>query len=101
MWKIEAIEVSPILEGYSNVVIILHWRYDLVVSGTVEESVYGSVALEKPSIEFIPVNELTSEIVFNWLFENINKTAIENKLQSDYDSRASKPIVFTTLPWET
>ena len=48
----------------------------------------------------IPFENLTEEIVLNWVFNKVNKQEIENKLIEKINEIENLTIVKSKLPWE-
>ena len=61
---------------------------------TKEEKLHHTIALPPPDGEFIPVNELTKEIVVGWIqadaSDEIMKTEINNRIEAKINPTTSK-----------
>jgi hypothetical protein len=53
-----------------------------------------------PGPDFIPYDELTQEIVLNWIWNSgVSKEATEANVQQQIDNKINPPIVSPPLPW--
>ena len=91
-WKVEGLRILPQAHGHENVVAFVDWSL-----GSLRET----TRLVKPSSEFIPLANLTEEIVLGWVWGLTHKAAWEKraaeagKLNEDPKSDA----VSVALPW--
>ena len=98
-WNIANLE-RQVSDGY---VYTAHWT----VSATDEDgdsdvysaSAYGSVGLSRPD-NLIPYEDLTEEIVVNWVKERLSETpeALEERLASQIEAQ-KHPTSASGLPW--
>jgi len=99
------------LERYvtNGIVYTAHWAVNAVLPSSEENSEdiyvgsYGSTGLEPPSEgdEFIPYEDLTPEIVINWVKEKLGEeqiSSIEASLASQIDEKINPGKMFG-LPW--
>jgi hypothetical protein len=74
-----------------------HWRAD-AVDGEYSASIYGSCGWTSGT-PTTPYTNLTQETVLGWVWGNgVNKTEIENSLQSQINSKKN-PVTATGVPW--
>lgn len=111
-WKIEKLDCYAQKNGLEKVVKNIHWRcmaqaFDdqnqpiAIEDDIVIADFYGSNVIPFiESSEFISYNNLTQQIVLNWLWDNgINKTEIETLLENKIDSMLNPEIISPSLPW--
>jgi hypothetical protein len=95
-WGIAQLERES-TDGY---VYTVHWTL-LAQDGDHTASAYGSLGLERPEDEMIPFEDLTKEIVIDWIEEKLEEDQIESmkqSLQSQIDEKKS-PTKLSGLPW--
>ena len=91
-WNIENLERKS-NNGY---VTTIHWRAILQEDDKVVFN-YGAVSFSEGE-PIIPYENLTKEIVLNWLFEKINKQKTETELTEKLQI-LKNPISKSGLPW--
>jgi hypothetical protein len=91
-WNIENLDRKS-NNGY---VTTIHWRAILQEDDKVVFN-YGAVSFSEGE-PIIPYENLTKEIVLNWLFEKINKQEIETELTEKLQL-LKNPISKLGLPW--
>lgn len=99
-WKITTCEHDTATGG----IITAHWRAD--ASQTVDGRLYTSSAYatlpmtpDPDDVNFIPYENVTEQQVLNWVWAQVDKTAIEQKLAVDLDKKINPPVA-KGLPWE-
>ena len=79
-WTFPQFIVDPIKDGLSNVVTAINW----VCTGTdgaVNSTDSGTVALGSPNpAEFVPYDQITQQMAFNWVSECINMGIVETSI---------------------
>ena len=91
-WNIENLDRKS-NNGY---VTTIHWRA-ILQEDTKGVSNYGTVSFAEGE-PIIPFENLTKEIVLNWLFEKVNKQEIETHLTEKLQL-LKNPISKLGLPW--
>jgi len=85
-WNCKTVDVHPQEEGETNVVYNVHW----IVTGTEEDysatSIGTQIVSVDPETEFIPFEDLTNEIVVEWVKEAMG----EEQVQAIEDGIASQ-----------
>ena len=67
-WTISAVERAVSLDGLSDVIQTIHWRYRGTDENGVTAETYGSTAIGEPNPQdFTPWDEVTTEDVIGWL----------------------------------
>lgn len=95
-WNIVNLE-RELSDGY---VYTAHWTAN-AEDGEHSSGVYGSIGLERPETELIPYEELTKEIVIEWVKEKLGEEqveSIESSLKSQIDEKKS-PVRSSGIPW--
>lgn len=110
MWQVTKLDVVPLLNNLSNVVLNVHWKLTLTYQG-ITDSIEGVYPLDPPSQEtFVDYNNLTEEQVLDWIFNApvikerfkypLDKASIEkillDRLKQKYDEQQTQP---QQLPW--
>jgi len=79
-WSFPQFIVNPTSGGLSNVVTAINW----VCTGTdglVTSSSSGTVQLGSPNpAEFVPYNQITQEMAFNWVSQSISVSGVESAI---------------------
>ena len=91
-WKVEGLRVLPKVDEHENVVAFVDWSL-----GPLRET----TRLVKPSSEFIPLANLTEEIVLGWVWGLTHKAAWE-KHAAEAGKVGESPAsnaVSVALPW--
>ena len=99
-WKIESLHVAQ-TPDYADVVTHVDWACEG------NHSANGRLILNAPSKRFVNYFELVESQVFSWVWEKINKGAIEAKVDAPVvppSTEAVKPLLSTSdvkpLPWD-
>ena len=104
VWNISQLDCMPDVQGKIDYVVTAHWQCNgsEESGGTVYTAqVYGTSSFEVlPGPDFIPYDELTQEIVLNWIWNSgVSKEATEANGQQQIDTKINPPIVSPPLPW--
>jgi hypothetical protein len=83
-WEIVSKPIAPILGDYTDVVLAVIWK----LIGTDEDGkstdVLGTTFFMPPTENFVPIEEVTDEIIISWISDKENieqyKTDIESKI---------------------
>lgn len=92
-WNINNLE-RKITNGY---VTTIHWSVSANEKNNYANN-YGTVTF-KDGEPIIPFENLTKEIILDWLFKNINKEEIENNLKKELQSFNNSEVT-NGLPFE-
>ncbi len=95
-WKIAQLERET-ADGY---VFTAHYTID-ANDGTYKAGAYGSIGFERPEDEMIPFDDLTEDLVVEWVKENLGDEKVgqvESALQAQLDEKRS-PTKMTGVPW--
>jgi len=84
-WNFDPIEAYPEKDGNKNVACLVHWQ--LNGKRQVEDNIYsstiiGTQSLPLPEGEFIPFEELTTQIVLEWITDEIGQEMIDRMYES-------------------
>lgn len=94
-WKIFNMERN----ASDGIVFLVHWKASISNNLNTVESC-GSVELQKPESDIILYENLTEDVVLNWIKNRIDVASIETSLISDLDS-IREPTIAYGLPWST
>ena len=105
-WNISSLEIVKNKENLTNVVKIIHWNYEVTDENENSAKIYGSNPLDTPDqTAFIPYENLTFDIVVDWLEQILNIEVLQQQLQQELQNNINRqqnpPIVILPLPWET
>ena len=98
-WCIDSLPVYIAKDGKTNVVSEVNWHCDAVEDNAYFDSLRGTIVLELDQTSFVAYDQLTQDIVWEWVYAKINKEAIEKNLRLTIDAqKVSKPVTLS-LPW--
>jgi hypothetical protein len=104
-WVIEWMSVKPTEGSLTDVVVTAGWRCNgAQTANSVDYTAtnYGSASFPAPESTFIPYNQLTQAQVLGWCWANgVDKTAVEEGLQTNIDSQINPTVIQPLLPWAT
>jgi hypothetical protein len=91
-WKVRSLTAYPKIDGKENVVYLVHWELGLIDAVT---------ELTLPAGDFIPFEDLTEEVVLNWVWARISKADMEARaVKAEQDAKNPQPEpVPVDLPW--
>jgi hypothetical protein len=96
-WIISAMECKVKEDNLSDVVIMVHWRYN-AVNGEYFAETYGATGVPTPSgNDFTPYEDLTKEQVVSWLEAILDVPAMQLQLEADIELQIN-PINVTLPP---
>jgi hypothetical protein len=122
-WVISQLDSIPTLDGMDKVISVIHWRAQkayvtpqisegtpLISEGTplISEvtslftaDTYGALSVDAPhEASFTPYDEVTKEMVKEWLEAGLDCEAIEANLDAQIENFLNPPIVAYPLPWQ-
>lgn len=98
-WVISSLDSIPSIDGMDKVISVIHWRAQKQHEDFIADS-YGSLSVDAPhEASFTPYNEVTKEMVENWLEAGLDTEAIEANLDAQIEKFLNPPIVAYPLPW--
>lgn len=102
-WNFGPLECIPSLDGLSNVVQTIHWRY-VGTDGTHMASVYGSLTVPPPAntSNFIPYANLDINTVTTWVVSELGNTQVESyqtNIATQIANIITPPVTINTPPW--
>ena len=87
----------------TDFVVNVHWNRNatkVVNKKDYFASVYGSQLFSKDEVtNFIPYEDLTYEIVCEWLDSSLDVEALDTNLDAQIENQVNPPIVTLPLPW--
>jgi hypothetical protein len=101
-WNFNPLEAYPTASGETNVVFNVHWQL-YGSTGSYQSSVIGvqSVTYETGSV-FVPFNELTYDIVYNWMTASMGTSSMQNYetiVTQQIQNQINPPILIEQAPW--
>ena len=81
-----------------GLVTVVHWGAS-AVDGDFSASIVNTQALERGD-SFVNYDTLTEETVLGWLWEKVDKKAVEAALTAQINAKKA-PVVANGLPWAT
>lgn len=101
-WQFNPLECYPTKENNTDVVFNVHWQL-YASTASYQESAIGTQSVPLPSGSvFIPFQNLTKEIVYGWVSEQIGQDRI-NEMTASLEKRIMDKINPPTLqlrpPW--
>lgn len=118
-WKVNALELYPTYDVYTDVVFNIHWSCygtkNVVVTNTDDQGVETSSSIQytassigvtgityQSGSTFIPYDELTETVVVEWLHYAMGdeqKAQVEMNVSSSIQNKISPPVIKKELPW--
>lgn len=91
-WKVEGLRVLPKVDEHENVVAFVEWSL-----GPLKET----TRLTRPTSDFIPLANLTEEIVLGWVWGLTHKAAWEKRAAetNSPNQGLESGAVNVSLPW--
>lgn len=81
VWTISALDCAVSLDGMTDVVQTVHWRYRGTNENEITAEVYGAQAVGTPNPEaFIPYPDLDLDIVTSWLESVMDMESIQSNI---------------------
>lgn len=103
-WNFNPLEAYPTASGEDNVVFLVHWQL-YGSTGSYQGSVIGTQAVSyETSSVFIPFNDLTYDIVYNWMTASMGleqMAAYEASVAQQIENQINPPVLIETSPWLT
>jgi hypothetical protein len=98
-WVISQLDTAPSLDGLTDVVKTVHWRYQ-AQDAEYFADVYGSMNCATPSeTDFTAYPDLTEDQVITWLEAGNDVEALKANLDLQIENQKNPPIVNLPLPW--
>jgi hypothetical protein len=101
-WNFNPLESYPTASGETDVVFLVHWQL-YGSTGSYQSSVIGTqnVTYETGSV-FILFNELTYDIVYNWMTASMGIETMNQITASVYqniENQINPPVLIQQAPW--
>jgi hypothetical protein len=99
-WLISQLDTAPSLDGLTDVVKVVHYRYE-GKDAEYSAEIYGAMACATPSeTDFTAYEDLTYEQVCEWLEAGLNVEAMDLNLEAQIENLKNPPIVNLPLPFQ-
>lgn len=95
-WQVYQLDIKSKQGEHENVVVTVYWT----CSSQDGSFVYDSSTALEVSDSFTNYNDLTEEQVLSWVWQIIDKDAIERMLTEEIERYKNPAIVKTHLPWQ-
>ena len=92
-WKINNLE----RQTSDGLVTVVHWGAS-ATDGDFGASIVNTQALERGD-SFVNYDTLTEQTVLGWLWNKIDKDAVESALEAQIEAQKA-PVISNGLPWE-
>lgn len=97
---ISALEIAQKKENLDNVIVTIHWRYELT-KGINTVDTYGAHTFESINTTgFIKYEDITENIVISWLQNDLDVTALELNLIKQMEEIENPSIKIEFLPFK-
>ena len=98
-WVISQLDSIPSLDGMDKVISVIHWRAKKKHEEFTADT-YGALSVDAPhEASFTPYDEVTKEMVEEWLEAGLDTESIEANLDAQIENFLNPPIVAYPLPW--
>lgn len=97
-WTFPAFDTAPVEGEVEDVIKVVHWRLT-ATEGDHTAEVYGTVGLEAPGEDFTPFEEITKEMVEDWVSDVLDVDSIKAGLATQIANMVEPPIVAKPAPW--
>ena len=97
---ISAFEVAPKKENLDNVVVTIHWRYQLTKDINTVDTYGAHTFTSFDTTGFVKYEDLTENIVISWLQNELDITALELNLIKQIEEIESPAIKINYLPFK-
>jgi hypothetical protein len=99
-WDIAQLQYATSLNGFNNVVTIVHWSCT-GVNGTVTDTRYSSsiIPVDFTPSDFTPYENLTKEQVLEWVWKDVPKEVVEAKCEEEIQKKLNEALVNVAPPW--
>jgi len=99
-WFVDQMLVKPVEGDKKNVVCLIIWRC-VGTHGETTGTQSGEVEIKYDGVgDFVPYEELTKDIVFNWCWSTVvNKEDIETLVMEEISEKISPKIIALPMPW--
>ena len=101
-WNFNPLEAYPTASGETNVVFNVHWQL-YGSTGSYQSSVIGVQAVSyETGSTFIPFEELTYDIVYNWMTASMGTASMQNyeaSVAQQIQNQINPPVLIEQAPW--
>ena len=98
-WVISQLDSIPSLDGMNKVISVIHYRAQKQHEDFIADT-YGSLGVDAPhEASFTPYDEVTKEMVEEWLEAGLDTEAIEANLDAQIENFLNPPLVAYPLPF--
>jgi len=100
-WIVHELQVTPSLGGLQNVVGKIAWEAQARNGiAFVREQGISNMAEPKQN-SFVEYSQISKETALKWLWESIDKNAVEQEAEEKIKAILQPPLMAKPLPWES
>lgn len=81
-WEIVDKPIAPVLKDYTDVVLAVIWKLIGTDENKRTAEVLCTTFFLPPSDNFIPINEVTDEILVSWISDKEDITRVQSEIES-------------------
>jgi len=101
-FKVNKIEIAPVLGELTNVVTRVRYDYKGVDENSIEGTFAGVTPMPEPGdAEFKPLSELVEADVIEWLEAHADKPHMQTRIEKQINDQIAPKYVDANLPWES
>lgn len=101
-WDFNPLESYPTASGQTDVVFKIHWYLTATTESYSARTTGNQIVQYISGSTFIPFNELTPEIVYNWVSSSMSEEEYNNitaSLITDIENQINPPVLIQQAPW--
>lgn len=95
-WTVYQLDVRNQQDGRENVVVTVYWT----CSSAEDDMIYRSSTSLELSESFTEYEQLTQQEILSWVWQFVDKSAIETMLENRITESQNPVVVKTTMPWQ-
>ncbi len=104
-WNFNPLEAYPTASGQTDVVFLVHWQLNGVTGSYSGRSIgVQRISSYESGSAFVPFEELTYDIVYNWVTASMGEeqiNAITASVAQQIENQINPPILVQEAPWLT
>jgi hypothetical protein len=99
-YEIHDLKIEPTLGSLDKVVVAVAYSYVGTNENQIKASFPGITELPEPNSQaFIPIEELTPEVVVEWIEANTSLEPMQLSIQGTIEQQSNAILKGSTLPW--
>jgi hypothetical protein len=98
-WNFNPLESYPTASDQTDVVFLVHWQA-YGSTGSYQGSSIGTQSVTYNSgSAFVPFEELTYQIVYDWVSSSMDMSRIEENIAQQIENQINPPVLIQQAPW--